>query len=216
MEMCLVPLELNRAQLEGLQEVALWLEPPVRQWPWKIKSNSVLEKQSLPSKCFYQNWRKTTWSILDTYKIHFRIWDRKQVQVQNEQWGWCGLTELQTLCNPWARSVISHHCVTWIWLRKCLLNDCLWRWYAEQVTCWIGLTAVSYWKEEILPYSKVYHIPTWITWPNVWDPLSMHSCLVFNGHSRRWASQVALVLKKPRANAGDAKVRSLGQKYPLE
>ena len=103
-------------------------------------------------------------------------------------WGWYGLTELQTLCNPRARSVISHHCVTWIWLRKCL-----WGWYVEQVTCWIGLTAVSYWKEEILPYSKVYiYIPTWITWPNVWEPLSMHSCLVFQFSSVQLLSRVRL------------------------
>ena len=36
--------------------------------------------------------------------------------------------------------------------------------------------------------------------------------------SQRWASQVALVVKKLPANAGDAKdkVRSLGQKDPLE
>ena len=36
--------------------------------------------------------------------------------------------------------------------------------------------------------------------------------------SQRWASQVALVVKKLPANAGDAKekVRSLGQKVPLE
>lgn len=51
----------------------------MRQWPWKINSNSVLEKQSLLSKCFQTNWRKTALSILDTYKIHFGIWDRKQV-----------------------------------------------------------------------------------------------------------------------------------------
>ena len=155
MEMCLVPWELNRPQLEGLQEVALCLASPVRQWPRKTKSNSVLEKQSLPSKCFYQNWRKTTWSILDTRKIHLRIWDRKQRQVQNEMWSWHGLMELQTLCNPRASSVISHHCVTWIWLRKCLLNDCLWGWYMQQVTYWIGLTAVSYWRDSTL-FEAIY------------------------------------------------------------
>ena len=189
MEMCLVPWELNRPQLEGLQEVALCLASPVRQWPRKTKSNSVLEKQSLPSKCFYQNWRKTTWSILDTRKIHLRIWDRKQSQVQNEMWSWHGLMDCKHYAIP--KQAVSLAITVSLGFDS---GNVCWMTVCGGDTC-NRLPIESVWQlsatEEILPYSKLYtylyiyrytHTPTWITWPNVWDPLSIiHSSLVFNG-----------------------------------
>lgn len=87
-------------QPQWLQEVALCVGHSDGQWPWKMKSNSVFEKQSFPSKRLHSNWRETAWSVMDMYKTYFLILSRKQVQVQNTRCGWEGLSEQHILCGP--------------------------------------------------------------------------------------------------------------------
>ena len=65
-----------------------------------------------------------------------------------------------------------------------------------------------------------YHFLSWLVQHKNGVFLYAYGRLILSvvTESQRWASQVALVVKKLPANAGDAKdkVRSLGQKDPLE